>query len=139
MFENIIKFTLKHEGGARITKDPKDPGGTTKFGISQRAHPKLDIENLTEEQATEIYKTEYWKPVTRGIDDKLDMVAFDSAVNCGVGRIKRWLPHAEFWKDLIAMRRSHYDLMIKQNPSLSKYAKGWENRVRDLEKFIKET
>ena len=47
-FDDIINEVLESEGGSRITKDPLDAGGTTKYGISQRAYPKLDIEALTE-------------------------------------------------------------------------------------------
>ena len=54
-FEDIIDDVLKREGGEKITKDPSDPGGTTKYGISQRAFPDLDIEALNEQQAKQIY------------------------------------------------------------------------------------
>ena len=47
-FADIIDHVLESEGGSKITKDPLDPGGTTKYGISQRAYPNTDIENLTE-------------------------------------------------------------------------------------------
>lgn len=46
--------------GSEYTNDPKDKGGETKFGISKRSYPKLDIKNLTREQAIEIYKRDFW-------------------------------------------------------------------------------
>ncbi|OFX03783.1 MAG: hypothetical protein A3E78_01875 [Alphaproteobacteria bacterium RIFCSPHIGHO2_12_FULL_63_12] len=36
-----------------------DPGGATRWGVSQRAYPHLDVATLTREQALEIYR-EYW-------------------------------------------------------------------------------
>jgi lysozyme family protein len=54
--KNIIKI----EGG--LTNNPEDKGGLTKYGISQQQYPHLDIVNLTEEQALEIYYTDYWNP-----------------------------------------------------------------------------
>ena len=44
--QNIIAKVIEREGGDKLTKDPSDPGGTTKYGISQRANPDVDIENL---------------------------------------------------------------------------------------------
>ncbi len=35
-FEKAVLKTLIREGGAKITKDPNDPGGLTKYGISKR-------------------------------------------------------------------------------------------------------
>lgn len=46
------------EGG--YVNDPRDPGGETKFGISKANHPDVDIKSLTERQARDIYKVEYW-------------------------------------------------------------------------------
>jgi hypothetical protein len=135
-FDKIIPFTLEHEGGAKITHDPNDPGGTTKYGISKHSHPELDIENMTEDQAKEIYLNQYWKPVAKGIDDKLDMVAFDTAVNCGVVSVNNWLAFCKTWQQLIARRREHYALVIKNHPEEIKYAGGWENRIADLERFV---
>ena len=40
--------------------DSRDPGGETKFGISKRAHPDLDIANLTRDQAGAVYRRDYW-------------------------------------------------------------------------------
>ena len=51
-FETAYNFTASHEG--KISKNENDPGGITKYGISKRAYPHLDIENLTPEQAKEI-------------------------------------------------------------------------------------
>ena len=62
MNSQIIKEVLRREGGAKLTKDPDDPGGTTKYGISKRANPDVDVENLTEDEAVLIYLDKYWKP-----------------------------------------------------------------------------
>lgn len=81
-----ITKTLAREGGARYTEIPGDKGGATKFGISQAAYPAVDIKNLTETQAREIYKRDYWDLIC-GDSIASQMVAnsiFDSAVNMGV-------------------------------------------------------
>lgn len=59
-FERAWAFVQRAEGGATITDDPNDPGGLTKWGISKRAYPNLDIRNLTEDQAKAIFRRDYW-------------------------------------------------------------------------------
>ena len=84
-FDPAVAKTLIREGGARFTDNPDDRGGATKYGISQRAYPNLDIANLTEDQAKAIYKRDYWDKVC-GDQLKSQAVAenvFDTAVNMG--------------------------------------------------------
>lgn len=84
-FDTAIVKTLIHEGGAKVTDDPDDRGGLTKFGISQRAYPNVDIRNLTEQQAREIYKRDFWDKINAD-DIQSQEVAenlFDTAVNMG--------------------------------------------------------
>ena len=82
-FPEIINHVLKFEGG--LSTNPADPGGITKYGISQRAFPKLNIRKLTKAQAIEIYYTHYWLPLKAElIPPHLRFAVFDCAVNCGV-------------------------------------------------------
>lgn len=55
-------FAMKLEGGGKLHTVEGDPGGTTKWGISQRANPDVDIAALTREDAMEIYDRRYWAP-----------------------------------------------------------------------------
>lgn len=57
-FDNAFNLLMELEGG--FTDNPSDPGKATKWGISQRSHPEVDIVNLTEEGAKAIYKRDYW-------------------------------------------------------------------------------
>lgn len=84
LFPVALAFVLLKEGGATVTEDPDDPGGLTKYGISQRAYPKLDIRNLTQAQASNIYRADYW--LAAGCDrvpGAIGMMLFDIAVNQG--------------------------------------------------------
>jgi len=92
-FEKVIKFTLQHEGG--YVNDPDDPGGETKFGISKRTYPDVDIAALTESQAMAIYKRDFWDRL--GCDSMAPQIAavvFDTAVNMGRRRAVRMLQAA---------------------------------------------
>ncbi|KWT77357.1 glycosyl hydrolase 108 family protein [Candidatus Magnetominusculus xianensis] len=53
-----VRFVLDAEGG--YVNDPDDPGGETKYGISKRAYPSLDIKSLTIEDAKRLYRRDYW-------------------------------------------------------------------------------
>jgi len=136
-FDKIFRFTLTWEGDSKLTNDPGDSGGVTKYGISSVENPDIDVPNLTEEDAKEIYYKRYWEPVAKGVDDNMDMAAFDSAVNCGVGTVKKWLPLCITWEDITAMRRKHYEDLAEEYQKDKKYLAGWINRDEALEAFIK--
>ena len=57
-FNEIIEQVLEHEGG--YVNDPKDLGGETKYGITKRFYPGVNIKELTKEKAKQIYKDDYW-------------------------------------------------------------------------------
>jgi lysozyme family protein len=50
-----VKDLIIPAEGIRYVNNPADLGGATKYGISQRAYPSLDIKALTFPQALEIY------------------------------------------------------------------------------------
>lgn len=82
-FLRAVETVLKHEGG--YVNDPRDPGGETKYGISKRSYPSLDIANLTREQAVAIYKRDWWDRYGYGrIEDAaVATKVFDMSVNMG--------------------------------------------------------
>lgn len=140
-FEKAMEFVGLWEWGNRkdggYTNDPDDPGGETKFGISKRAHPDEDIAQLTKERAFELYKAEYWDSFNCDrLDFRDSMARFDSAINCGVGRVAIWLDGAKDYKELLEYRRRHYETLVKKKPLMSKYFKGWMNRLKALHEFI---
>ena len=57
-FFEIVNHTLEEEGG--YVNDSTDKGGETNFGISKRAYPDVDIFNLKEDEAIDIYWDDYW-------------------------------------------------------------------------------
>ena len=53
----IANAIIEREGG--LSDHPADPGGLTKWGISQRVYPHLDIASLTRAQAQALYVKDY--------------------------------------------------------------------------------
>jgi len=85
-FAPAFKFMMDHEDPRREGVVTSDSGGLTRWGISQRAYPHLDIRNLALEDAAAIYRNDYFKPI-RGYDIDQQRVAsklFDMAVNMGI-------------------------------------------------------
>lgn len=82
-FDLALTKTLRWEGGETV-----DTGGYTKWGISQKAFPNLDIKNLTMDQAKAIYKNNYWDPIKGDLIHRQDVAnnLFDFAVNSGVSQ-----------------------------------------------------
>jgi len=88
-----LDAVLAHEGG--YVNDPHDPGGATKYGISSRAYPDVDIEALTIEDAKDIYLNDYWhKMRCDELPSGLDLLVFDAAVNQGPGAAATMLQKA---------------------------------------------
>lgn len=96
LFNKCIAVVIKTEGG--FQKNPKDKGNWangvlkgTKYGISAKSYPDLDIENLTEEKAKEIYFRDYWGVCKLdGIEDpNAALQILDFAVTSGPFRAVR--------------------------------------------------
>jgi lysozyme family protein len=90
-FSSAIDLALRHEGN--YTNDSSDPGGETRYGLSKKSYPDLDIKNLTVEEAKAIYHKDYWLPLKcdeineQWFANKL----FDMAVLIGVSTAVRLL------------------------------------------------
>lgn len=89
-WQNAIDFVLSYEGG--LVDNPSDPGGITNFGISSRSYPSLDIRALNKDEASEIYRRDYWDTVHGDeLPGPMAVAVFDSAVNQGAGTAKRMM------------------------------------------------
>ena len=92
-FFQACERVLGHEDG--YVNNPEDPGGETKWGISKRSYPDLDIKTLTREQATEIYRHDFWDRVhAERFYDGVAFKTFDFAVNSGTETAVRYLQRA---------------------------------------------
>lgn len=91
-FDRAVAFVLHWEGQGQ---PEGDPGGATRWGISQRAHPEVDVAALTREGAVAIYEREYWTPARcHRFPPALGLALFDGAVQHGVARAVEFLQRA---------------------------------------------
>lgn len=97
-FKNAVTVILRHEGG--YINHPSDPGGETKYGISKRAYPELDIKNLTKEDAEMLYYADYWQPLKcEALPTGIALVLFDMGVNMGNRAAVKCIQRAVMVKD----------------------------------------
>ena len=154
-FNEAVTAVFAHEGWDTITDDATDRGGLTKFGISKRAFPDIDIANLTLEDAKEIYRNQYWlKARCDELPTTIRYAHFNACVNIGVKSAIKVLQRASglTGRDIdgdfgpqtrrvsqnctvlkYCRRWMHrYARIVKANSSQSKYIKGWLNRIFDV-------
>lgn len=103
-FDKAFAIVVAAEGG--FSNDPKDPGNWTgpgctgecrgtKYGISARVYPNLDIAALDMHQVEAIYRRDYWDRIKGDqLPAPVALLMFDAAVNNGVGKAIVWLQAA---------------------------------------------
>lgn len=131
-FPDAVERLLAREGG--YSDNPADRGGKTNFGISSKAYPNLDVSKLTRDQARDIYKRDYWDAIGADqLDPSVREIAFDAAVNHGVGTARKML--AQSGGDpqkMLALRQQLYDNLAAKDPSQRQFSNGWRNRLAGL-------
>ena len=97
-FGGAFEALIGHEGG--YVDHPDDPGGETKYGISKRSYPEVNIAGLTLDEAKAIYRRDYWDRVRADkLPPELRSILFDAAVNAGVSQSRKWLQRAAGVRD----------------------------------------
>lgn len=129
-FDQSVSFVMNKEGGFVSNDAGKGP---TNLGINQEANPDIDVKSLTPERARELYKDRYWNAIgADNLPPALAMIAFDGAVNQGVGATKEMLEKAGGDPlKLIALREDRYR-QTAQNPAKAKYLDGWLARLDEV-------
>jgi lysozyme family protein len=92
-FDECFKLIIQDEGG--YVNDPRDPGGRTNLGVTQRnweaylnrSVTETEMRRLMAEDVRTFYKIRYWDKI-RGDDlpAGVDYAVFDLAVNSGVSK-----------------------------------------------------
>lgn len=167
-FNNALSFVLRQEGG--YVDNPSDHGGATNRGITQVTYdayrdrhsvPRQDVRLIGDDEVATIYFSDYWTPVGgRGLPEPLDLVCFDSAVNCGVSQASKWLQRAVnvtadgvvgpktlaaiSWAgpvnalamNVINQREAFYQQDAEAHPDQRQFLNGWEHRISELRKAV---
>lgn len=137
-FDKAFEIVVGIEGG--LSNDPADTGGVTKYGISSKWHPNVDVPNLTLDQAKDIYRKEYWHAFGCGdFRYPLDVYIFDTAVNHTRAFTRHMLFGLSEITDLceqrlylIVNRMKEYNRIAESNASQRRFHRGWINRLERL-------
>jgi len=156
LFMRCVRVVLKNEDG--YVNHPSDPGGETRYGIARMFYPDLDIANLTVEQATKIYYTDYWLPmnIEKIFNNSLVLQIFDFGVNTrslkygfntALKSIQRIVDVEQDGKigpisiaainsyedDIVELykseRKKYYFDLVRRKPHMEVFLKGWIARV----------
>lgn len=105
-YERCLTVVLGHEGG--LSDHARDPGGITNKGVTLPALREAgvdvdkdgdidrdDIKKLTVKDASKVYRPKYWLAAECDqLPAGLDLLIFDTAVNMGPARARRYLQTA---------------------------------------------
>lgn len=157
LFISAVTHVIDAEGG--YVNDPNDAGGETKFGISKRQYPQVDIARLTYDGAIDIYWRDYWLAGKCGeLPPAFAVFLFDCLVNHRPLAAKRLLQlglgvatdgvigpqtiaaaHTAGRYQLglmFAHRADLYHSIVVANSSQAKFLLGWLRRLFELQQFI---
>lgn len=158
----IVDCILAREGG--YVDHPEDRGGPTKWGITiatlrdardNDALTSRDVAALTEEEAREIYLSEYAMPFAWVTSQRIAELAIDAAVQHGFGNAVKLLQRAvgetpdglagprtrhavamadpdQLWRSLFGERLRFYAALVQRAPAQRVFAAGWINRMAEL-------
>lgn len=153
-FDQAFTTLLKHEGG--FSDHPADPGGQTRYGITEAVAREVgyrgDMRELPLYLAKSIYKGRYWDAVRADeLPEAVRYAVFDAAVNSGPRQAILWLQRAVGTRDdgiigpqtLAAVRAADPERLLRQLlaqrlrfmtglPSWSAFGRGWARRIADL-------
>lgn len=155
-FKEYFPHLIKLEGG--YVNDKNDKGGKTKYGITEDVWKRFgdaskSIQDITIDDAEKITKSQYWDKVKGDdiISQSVAEVIADWAYNSGVSTALKYAQRIvnveddgkigpktlqainkfnskELFEQLKSKRESFYRAIVFNNPSQSKFLKGWLNR-----------
>ena len=124
-FDKAFDRLLGHEGG--FVDHPRDPGGATRWGITQRvarAHGyQGEMRELPVAEARRVARIAYWDAVRADeVPDAVRYDLFDAAYNSGPEQATKWLQRAAGADDdgklgpktLLAARMADPQLLAKR-------------------------
>jgi len=131
-FQKAVDDLIDHWEGGYVF-DPDDPGGMTKYGISKRSYPMLDIKSLTRDQAVAIYYRDYWEKYhldTAIPDPQMKAKVFNMGVLMGMKTALILMAGCGLSVDMYRkVCEKHFEAIVIKHPECAKYLNGWKRRA----------
>lgn len=136
---SVINSVLEREGSGLVLNDNEQ--GASRYGITQKNNPSVNVTNLTKEGAAQVLKENYWdKYKIDSLPANVVPVVFDGVVNHGSAFAQKLVEAAKNGASpdqLIAMRKAEYERLATTNPAkYGKDLKGWMNRLDSVAKEV---
>lgn len=130
-----MDYLLKFEGTKKVTDSN---GAAVKMGINAAANPDVNLDTLTPDQASKIYKERYWDKNNLDAvytkNPEMAIVMNDTFIMFGNEGGNKLIAKANGdVNQLLALRQQRMDTLIKNNPTKYKmYEKAWTERNRSM-------
>jgi lysozyme family protein len=159
LFQLAVGWLIDRIEGGQVN-DAADKGGLTRYGISQKTYPLLNIATLKRSDAERLYWDDYWYANNcHCLPPELAVLVFDASVNhraqVGVKLLQQALritpvdgicgPKtqtaamranlADVVPLFLAMRADLYRAIIAADSSQARFATGWFKRLFLLQQF----
>lgn len=164
-FDRCFDLVIRHEGG--FVNHPRDPGGATNYGVTQRTYDawqdrlgakRRDVALISMAEVRSIYRAQYWNTVEAAdLPLGIDYCVFDTAINSGPSRAVKLLQQAlgVGADGIIGLQtrralKAHpnHDALVdaycdrrlaflKRLKTWPVFGKGWGRRVEDVRKTAK--
>jgi lysozyme family protein len=152
-FDEAFDLLLGHEGD--FVDHPNDPGGATRWGITERVARKYGyagrMQDFPVEFAKRIAKADYWDAVRADeLPAAVRFEVFDGAYNSGAAQSIKWLQRAASTVDdgklgpatlaavwarnpeaLAARYNGHRLDMLNDLKNWASFGRGWAQRIAD--------
>ena len=153
-FDSAFTLLLGHEGG--FSDHAADPGGKTRFGVTEAVAREVgyrgDMRELPLELAKRIYLDRYWNAISADdLPPGVRYPVFDAAVNSGPKQSILWLQRAlgvtadgilgpktlaaAYQADVSRLKSSLLAQRLRFMAGLSNwpaFSRGWAKRIADL-------
>jgi lysozyme family protein len=153
-FDTAFALLLGHESD--FSDHPADPGGKTRFGVTEAVAREVgykgDMRELPLDLAKRIYLERYWKPIRADdLPPGIRYATFDAAVNSGPRQATLWLQRAlgveadgiigpktlaaAYAQDMNALRLRVLAQRLRFMTNLANwpaFSRGWARRIADL-------
>jgi len=164
-FDKVLRsegFGVRKDNPYGFSNHPRDPGGATQLGVTQRAWEEWvghsvtidDMKGLRPDTVKPFYKAKYWDKINGDrLPSGVDYAAFDFAVNSGVSRSARYMQKIAGVpedgligpKSLDAINACPPDEMVdalcsarldflKRLPTWNTFGRGWQTRVTEVDR-----
>ncbi len=127
--EAVADLIDNWEGG--YVNDPDDPGGETKFGISRRNYPTVDIKGLTKDGAAAIYYRDFWQKYKLDSveDPRMRAKEFNMGVLMGMRTALILAIGCHSIEEYRKVCERHLEAIVIKHPECAKFLSGWKRRA----------